>query len=141
MVIVIGKRCKNVSPAAAGKYVFGVTCGNDISTRFWQKNDVQWWRAKASDTFGSCSPFIASGLNYDDLTLELRLNGKVRQKEQTSYLIQMSPKWSASSANIQPWNRAMSSRSNWKGSVFYVTESLRNSAKKSLIYKHRRKHY
>jgi len=87
MVIVIGKRCKNVSPAEAGEYVFGVTCGNDISARVWQKNDVQWWRAKASDTFGPCGPFIATGLNYDDITLQLRLNGKVRQKEQTSYLI------------------------------------------------------
>jgi 2-keto-4-pentenoate hydratase/2-oxohepta-3-ene-1,7-dioic acid hydratase in catechol pathway len=53
----------------------------------WQKGDVQWWRAKGSDTFGPCGPFIVSGVNYDDLLLELRLNGEVKQKERTSKMI------------------------------------------------------
>ena len=87
MVIVIGKRARDISAAQALDYVFGVTCGNDVSARDWQKGDVQWWRAKGSDTFGPCGPFIARGLNYDDLLLELRLNGETRQKERTSHLI------------------------------------------------------
>jgi len=91
MVIVIGQRAKDVSEDNALDYVLGVTCGNDISERYWQNDeenkDVQWWRAKGSDTFGPCGPFIASGLNYDDLNLVLRLNGDERQKEQTSYMI------------------------------------------------------
>ena len=87
MVIVIGKKAKNVPKNKALDYVFGVTCGNDVSARVWQRGDVQWWRAKGSDTFGPCGPFIASGLNYDDLLMQLRLNGKVRQKERTSYMI------------------------------------------------------
>ncbi|MCH7725530.1 MAG: fumarylacetoacetate hydrolase family protein [Planctomycetes bacterium] len=87
MVIVIGKTAKNVSPEQAKDCILGVTCGNDISARAWQKNDVQWWRAKASDTFGPCGPFILSGVNYNDLQMELRLNGEVKQKENTSQLI------------------------------------------------------
>jgi 2-keto-4-pentenoate hydratase/2-oxohepta-3-ene-1,7-dioic acid hydratase in catechol pathway len=87
MVIVIGKRCRNVSKEDAPKYVFGVTCGNDISARDWQKNDVQWWRAKGSDTFGPCGPFIVTGLDYDNLMLQLRHNGKVVQKASTKDLI------------------------------------------------------
>jgi len=87
MVIVIAKRAKNVSETDALKYVLGVTCGIDISARDWQKNDKQWWRAKGSDTFGPCGPFIVSGLNYDNLGLQLRLNGQVKQNANTNELI------------------------------------------------------
>jgi len=89
--VVIGKRARNVPEDKALDYVFGVTCGNDVSERFWQNDeeqkDVQWWRAKGSDTFGPCGPFIVSGLNYDDLLMTLRLNGEVKQKERTSQMI------------------------------------------------------
>jgi 2-keto-4-pentenoate hydratase/2-oxohepta-3-ene-1,7-dioic acid hydratase in catechol pathway len=91
LVIVIGKECRKVSKDKALDYVFGVTCGNDISERVWQKADVQWWRAKGSDTFGPCGPCIVSGLNYDDLLLQLRLNGKEMQKERTNQFIQSVP--------------------------------------------------
>ncbi len=84
LVIVVGKRAKNVPKDQALDYVLGVTCGNDISARDWQKNDVQWWRAKGTDTFGPCGPWVVSGINYDDLLLQLRQNGQVRQKERTS---------------------------------------------------------
>ena len=91
MVVVIGRRAKDVSKEKALDYVLGVTCGNDVSERYWQNDadnkDVQWWRAKASDTFGPCGPFIVSGLDYDDLLLTLRLNGEVRQEERTSQMI------------------------------------------------------
>jgi len=87
LVIVIGKQARNVPPEKALDYVFGVTCGNDVSARDWQKNDVQWWRAKGSDTFGPCGPWVASGINYDDLLLTVRVNGQVRQQQRTSDLI------------------------------------------------------
>jgi 2-keto-4-pentenoate hydratase/2-oxohepta-3-ene-1,7-dioic acid hydratase in catechol pathway len=91
MVVVIGKRARRVSKEMALDYVLGVTCGNDISERFWQNDedhkDVQWWRAKGSDTFGPCGPFIVTGLNYDNLLLTLRLNGEVKQQERTSQMI------------------------------------------------------
>jgi 2-keto-4-pentenoate hydratase/2-oxohepta-3-ene-1,7-dioic acid hydratase in catechol pathway len=87
LVIVIGKRAKDVPVDKALDCVLGVTCGNDVSARDWQRGDVQWWRAKGSDTFGPCGPCIASGLNYDDLALECRVNGEVKQKERTSQLV------------------------------------------------------
>ena len=87
LVIVIGKKTRNVSKKNALKHVLGVTCGNDVSARVWQRNDVQWGRAKAADTFGPCGPVIASGLDYDNLQLTLRLNGEVRQDESTKYFI------------------------------------------------------
>jgi len=87
LVIVIGRRARKVSVERAKDYVLGVTCGNDVSAREWQKNDVQWWRAKGTDTFGPCGPWVAVGANYDDLLLTLRVNGQVRQQQRTSDLI------------------------------------------------------
>ncbi len=87
MVIVIGKRAQNVPQDKAKDYVFGVTTGNDVSERDWQKNDLQWFRAKASDTFGPLGPVIVRGVNYDDLLLQTRLNGQVVQSQRTKDLI------------------------------------------------------
>ena len=83
LVIVIGKRAHKVPVAKAKDYVLGVTCGDDVSAREWQKNDVQWWRAKGSDTFGPVGPWVAVGANYDDLRLTTRVNGQVRQEART----------------------------------------------------------
>jgi 2-keto-4-pentenoate hydratase/2-oxohepta-3-ene-1,7-dioic acid hydratase in catechol pathway len=91
LVIVIGRKTRNVPEEKALDYVFGVTAGNDVSERFWQNDpehrDVQWWRAKGADTFGPCGPFIVRGVDYDDLLLKLRLNGEVKQQERTGGMI------------------------------------------------------
>jgi 2-keto-4-pentenoate hydratase/2-oxohepta-3-ene-1,7-dioic acid hydratase in catechol pathway len=87
MVVVVGKRARDVAAHDALGYVFGVTCGNDVSARQWQKNDLQWWRAKGSDSFGPCGPFIATDINYDNLHLELRVNGAAQQVQRTSDLV------------------------------------------------------
>ena len=87
LVVVIGRRAKNVSVADAPNYVFGVTAGNDVSERDWQKNDLQWFRAKASDTFGPLGPAIVKGLNYGDLLLQTRVNGEVLQSQRTKDLV------------------------------------------------------
>lgn len=84
LVIVIGKTASRVSADAAADYIFGVTAGNDVSARDWQSGDLQWFRGKASDTFGPIGPAIATGLDYRDLKLQTRLNGKVMQEQRTS---------------------------------------------------------
>lgn len=87
MVLVIGKRCRDVSEAEAPSCIFGITAGNDVSERDWQAADLQWLRAKASDTFGPVGPVIAVGANPDDVLVETRLNGEVRQHQRTTDLI------------------------------------------------------
>jgi 2-keto-4-pentenoate hydratase/2-oxohepta-3-ene-1,7-dioic acid hydratase in catechol pathway len=87
LVVVTGKRAKNVSEADAPQYIFGITAGNDVSERDWQKQDLQWFRAKASDTFGPLGPAIVKGLNYNDLLLQTRVNGEVVQSQRTKDLI------------------------------------------------------
>lgn len=90
MVVVIGKRLKQAAPEEALAAVFGVTCGNDVTERNWQygeQRDVQWWRAKGSDTFAPAGPAIVTGLDPDNLLLETRLNGETVQRERTSDFI------------------------------------------------------
>jgi len=91
LVIVIGKRASKVSKEDALDYVLGVTCGNDVSERYWQNDegdkDVQWWRAKGADTFGPVGPYIATGLDYDNLLMRVRINGEVKQEERTDDMI------------------------------------------------------
>jgi 2-keto-4-pentenoate hydratase/2-oxohepta-3-ene-1,7-dioic acid hydratase in catechol pathway len=88
LVVVIGRPVRHASAQEARDAVFGVTCGNDVSERNWQRNtDKQWWRAKGCDTFGPLGPWIVTGLDYSDLALETRLNGEVMQQQRTSDLI------------------------------------------------------
>jgi 2-keto-4-pentenoate hydratase/2-oxohepta-3-ene-1,7-dioic acid hydratase in catechol pathway len=87
LVAVIGRECRNVEEVRALDYVLGYTCGNDVSARHWQRDDVQWWRAKGSDTFSPIGPVIATGLDPAGLQLTTRLNGEVKQSSSTSMLI------------------------------------------------------
>jgi 2-keto-4-pentenoate hydratase/2-oxohepta-3-ene-1,7-dioic acid hydratase in catechol pathway len=87
LVVVIGKRAKNAPKGQAASYIFGVTAGNDVSERDWQTANLQWFRAKATDTFAPLGPAIVTGLNYNDLLLQTRLNGEVVQSERTKDLI------------------------------------------------------
>jgi 2-keto-4-pentenoate hydratase/2-oxohepta-3-ene-1,7-dioic acid hydratase in catechol pathway len=90
LVLVIGKRVNNAPADQARDAIFGVTCGNDVSERDWQggpEKDLQWWRAKGADTFGPLGPAIVRGLDYNDLELQTRLNGKVVQQQKTSDLL------------------------------------------------------
>ena len=87
LVVIIKERTEKATPEEAVANILGVTCGNDVSARTWQQNDLQWWRAKASDTFGPMGPVIATDLDYNDLHLETRINGDVVQSQTTADLI------------------------------------------------------
>ena len=87
LVVVVGRQTSKITPQEAPSYIFGVTAGNDVSERGWQREDLQWTRAKGSDTFGPIGPSIAVGLDYNDLLVQTRLNGETRQSESTADLI------------------------------------------------------
>jgi 2-keto-4-pentenoate hydratase/2-oxohepta-3-ene-1,7-dioic acid hydratase in catechol pathway len=90
LVLVIGKRVRHASKSEAEAAIFGVTCGNDVSERAWQNGpskDVQWWRAKGSDTFGPFGPVVVNGVDYDNMRLRSRLNGVLVQDQTTADLI------------------------------------------------------
>lgn len=87
LVLVIGKSAKNVSIEEARDYIFGVTVGNDLTERSWQGMDLQWMRAKASDGFGPVGPAVVTGVDYNNVVLTTRLNGKIVQQENTRHMI------------------------------------------------------
>ena len=86
LTLVIGKRCRRATQDNAMDYVLGVTCGNDVSARDWQRADLSWWRAKSSDTFSPIGPCIATGLDADNLLLTGRINGEIIQQSNTDDL-------------------------------------------------------
>jgi len=87
LVVVIGKPTRRVSVSEAAGCIFGFTCGNDVSERYWQKNDLQWWRAKGCDTFAPLGPAINVGFNWEQGKVETRVNGSVVQSGHFSELL------------------------------------------------------
>ena len=85
--VVIGKHAKNIPETAVKDVVFGIAPCNDVSERGWQKADLQWFRAKGSDTFGLIGPALVRGADYNHVTLIGRHNGKVVQESSTELLI------------------------------------------------------
>ncbi len=79
LVAVIGAETRRVSVADAARCIFGFTCGNDVSERDWQKNDLQWWRAKGCDTFAPLGPLVAADFDWKQGRIETRVNGSVVQ--------------------------------------------------------------
>jgi len=87
LVAVIGETIRNVTPIEAKNHIFGFTCGNDLSERNWQKNDLQWWRAKGCDTFAPLGPAITEDFDWFSGRITTRVNGKVVQEGQFSELL------------------------------------------------------
>src|SRR5690606_34754985 len=48
LVVVIGKRVRNISVDDVRHCILGYTIGNDVSERNWQASDRTFWRAKNS---------------------------------------------------------------------------------------------
>ncbi len=88
--IVIGKRAKGISEAAADDHIFGYTCINDVTAVDLLKADPsfeQWTRAKSFDGFGVFGPCVATGLDPDRLVIRTVLNGAERQNYPASDMI------------------------------------------------------
>ncbi|MGH9386633.1 MAG: fumarylacetoacetate hydrolase family protein [Vicinamibacterales bacterium] len=85
--VVMGKRAQNITEAQVKDHIFGVTACNDVSERAWQKEDLQWFRAKAADTFGPMGPTLVTNVDYSRLKLIGRHNGKVVQDTTSDLLI------------------------------------------------------
>ncbi|MFD1397093.1 fumarylacetoacetate hydrolase family protein [Kroppenstedtia eburnea] len=87
LAVVIGKRGKGIPRDRAKEYIFGYTCGNDVSNRILQKKDGQYTRAKSFDTFKPLGPWIETDLDPSNLSVRLTVNGEVRQDGWTEEMI------------------------------------------------------
>ena len=89
--VVIKKPVWLVSVENALDYVLGYTCFNDVTARDLQYQDKQWTRAKGFDTFAAIGPCIETELDPGNVVLKTYLNGKLKQKANTSDLIYSVP--------------------------------------------------
>ena len=87
LVVVIGRRAKNVTAETAREYIFGYTIGNDVTARDLQKTDDQWTRAKGFDTFCSFGPWIDTEFDASDAVVTCRVNGQMRQMASTRDMV------------------------------------------------------
>lgn len=90
LVAVMGKECKDVSAEEALDYVYGYTCGNDMSTRDLQfARSSQWVLSKTLDGFAPVGPCLVAGedIDPDNLKISSVVNGELRQNSNTSDMI------------------------------------------------------
>ena len=84
--VVIGRLARHVRAEAAGGFILGYVCGNDVTARDLQKKDGQWTRGKGFDGFCPLGPWVETDLDPGDLAVECRVNGETRQAARTSQL-------------------------------------------------------
>jgi 2-keto-4-pentenoate hydratase/2-oxohepta-3-ene-1,7-dioic acid hydratase in catechol pathway len=90
LVVVIGRRGRNIRRDDALDHVFGYTVGNDISARDLQRAHLQWFKGKGMDTFCPIGPCIVPARDIadpQDLGICSRVNGETRQSARTSMMI------------------------------------------------------
>ena len=90
LAIVIGRRVRNVTPAASERYICGYTprdAARGVSQYTIQNGESQWTRSKSFDTFTPIGPYVETKVDPNDLTIQLFQNGQLRQNSNTSQLI------------------------------------------------------
>ncbi|KAF4962854.1 hypothetical protein FSARC_9097 [Fusarium sarcochroum] len=96
LAIVIGKEGKDIPAEDALDYVTGYTVANDVSARTWQRDPKfagevpQWCFSKGFDSFAPLGPMLVSPSALgaaDDLILQTKVNGEVRQEASTGDLV------------------------------------------------------
>ena len=90
LVAVMGRTARDVKEEEALDYIFGYTCGNDLSTRDLQfARGRQWVLSKSLDGFAPLGPCLvpAGELDPGRLDISSRVNGELRQSSNTSDMI------------------------------------------------------
>jgi len=90
LVIVIGRKAKNVPEADALSYIAGYCTGNDFSARDLQfDRGGQWMVGKTPDQFAPLGPYMvtADQIDPNKLKIECQVNGETRQSSNTDDFI------------------------------------------------------
>ncbi len=87
LVVVMGKRGRNIIAEEARNYILGYTVGNDVTARDLQKTDGQWTRAKGFDTFCSFGPWIETDFDISDALITCKVSGQPRQMGSTRDMV------------------------------------------------------
>jgi 2-keto-4-pentenoate hydratase/2-oxohepta-3-ene-1,7-dioic acid hydratase in catechol pathway len=87
VAVVIGRMARNVSAAQARQYIFGVAPALDVTAMDWRPAGSQWTRAKGNDSFKPIGPYLVSGVDLGNLTINGKRNGQAIEPVRTSEMI------------------------------------------------------
>lgn len=84
IAIVIGRTCRNVSPAEAGEYIAGYSVANDYGLHDFRDTDAgSMLRVKGSDTLCPVGPGLVTGWDFRGKRIQTIVNGEVKQDATT----------------------------------------------------------
>ena len=85
IVIVIGRTCRNVSPAQAGDYIAGYSIGNDYGLHDFRDTDAgSMLRVKGSDTLAPVGPGVVTDWDFRNKGIRTLVNGVAKQDSTTA---------------------------------------------------------
>ena len=91
LAVIIGQRCKHLTPDNALDVIAGYSCFNDGSVREYQRHTIQWTMGKNFDQTGPFGPVLVTPDELppaaDGLKIECRLNGQTVQSSTTDMMI------------------------------------------------------
>ncbi len=99
LAIIIGKGGRSISRERALEHVFGYSCLIDVVVRGKEERVMR----KSFDSFCPMGPYLTTAdevPRYDDIDLELRVNGELRQKANTRDLIVGVPEMIAMASSV-----------------------------------------
>ena len=84
IAIIIGKTCRNVSPAEAGDYILGYSVANDYGLHDFRDTDAgSMLRVKGSDTLCPIGPGLVTGWDFRNKRIKTYVNGDLKQDDNT----------------------------------------------------------
>lgn len=89
LVIIMGKGGMDIAGDKAADYIFGYTCGNDLSAREAQKKTSQWLIGKSLPGFAPVGPWVVTADEIDPCNLDIscRRGEELVQSSNTSRMI------------------------------------------------------
>jgi 2-keto-4-pentenoate hydratase/2-oxohepta-3-ene-1,7-dioic acid hydratase in catechol pathway len=90
LAVVVGRHGSQISAADSFSYIAGYACYDDFSARDWQRHSSQWTAGKNFPGTGAFGPVLVTTDEIPDvqeLILETRVNGEVRQSASVADLI------------------------------------------------------
>lgn len=87
IAVVLRQRLSRASAGEARAAILGVTCACDVTARDLQRRDATFARGKSFDTFCPIGPALLLEPELEALSVETRVNGRVRQQGSSSEMI------------------------------------------------------
>lgn len=87
LVVVIGKKARNLRVDDVQACILGYTIGNDVSERNWQATDRTFWRAKNTDTFKPMGPWISTQADVANMETVVTVNSRETTRFGTSDML------------------------------------------------------